>query len=90
MLRWLDGWIIIGSMTRTAIALGLLDETDQVSSDEARLKHAILPPPTTHLEREERRALAGEVVAIDAAFSASGSWPGTLPAMDEMASVSET
>jgi hypothetical protein len=71
-------------MTRSAIALGLLDETEQAAHGEPRLSHSILPRPKTHWEREERRALASEVIAIDATFSASGSWPGTLPAKDEI------
>ena len=67
-------------MIRIAIALGLFDEPET----DVGLGHSILPRPKSDREREERRALAGEIIAIDAAFSASGSWPGTLPPMDEI------
>jgi hypothetical protein len=77
--RWLDGWTMIGTMTRLAIALGLMDNSPG----------SILPLPKNDHEREERRAAVAEIVALDAAFSASGNWPGTLP-QGEMVSRSST
>lgn len=87
--RWLDGWIMSGKMTRIAIALGLMDEQGSNSADPAE-KSGLLPPPKNDWEREERRAIACEIIAADLQYSASGSWPGTLPAFDEMASVCRT
>jgi len=77
--RWLEGWTLIGSMTRTSIALGLMDD----------VSGSILPRPKSDHEREERRAAVAEVIALDAAFSASGNWPGTLP-QGEMVSDEDT
>jgi hypothetical protein len=75
-----------GKMTRIAVALGLLDEQGIASADPT-VKSGMLPPPKNDGEREERRAIACEIIATDLQYSASGSWPGTLPAFDEMASV---
>ena len=72
-----------GKMTRIAIALGLMDEQGSSSADPGE-KAGMLPPPKTDWEREERRAIACEIIACDLQYSASGSWPGTLPAFDEM------
>lgn len=83
-VRWLDGWIIVGVMTRTAIALGLLDEPEQGGETVSGV--GMLPPPKNDWEREERRAVAAEIIACDLQYSASGSWPGTLPSFDEMVS----
>jgi len=76
--KWLEGWTMVGTMTRTAIALGLMDDAPGT----------ILPWSKNDHEREERRAAIAEIVAMDAAFSASGNWPGTLP-QNEMVSASK-
>lgn len=66
-------------MTRLAIALGIMDDRVQTNGNGERLKHYILPPPISDLEREERRVLACELVRIQAEYSATGTWTNTLP-----------
>ena len=55
-----------------------MDETAYDSVGGQKVQHTILPPPRTDQEREERRALAAYIVAMDCCFSAVGRWPGTL------------
>jgi len=81
--RWLDGWILNGRMISIAIALGLMDEQDSYNTDPV-VKSGMLPPVKHDWEREERRAIMSAVLATDLHYSAAGSWPGSLPAFEEI------
>ncbi|WVQ85870.1 hypothetical protein IAT38_008038 [Cryptococcus sp. DSM 104549] len=80
--RWTDGWMMIGTATRLAVCLGLLDH-DTPPGHGPQIQRAILGPPKDDLEREERRAAMYYLLAFDATMSASSGWTSTLP-VDEM------
>ncbi|KIR27824.1 hypothetical protein I309_03144 [Cryptococcus deuterogattii LA55] len=77
--RWMDGWVMIGSVTRLAICLGLLQNQSQYDGDIPAIKQSVLDPPKDDTDREERRATMYYALCYDVTASASSGWVGTMP-----------
>ncbi|KIR58997.1 hypothetical protein I314_04981 [Cryptococcus bacillisporus CA1873] len=76
---WMDGWVMIGSVTRLAICLGLLQNQSQYNGDIPSIKQSVLDPPKDDTDREERRATMYYALCYDVTASASSGWVGTMP-----------
>lgn len=70
---------MIGSGTRLAICLGLLQNQSQYDGDIPSIKQSILDPPKDDADREERRATVYYGLCYDVTASASSGWVGTMP-----------